>query len=208
MKTERLDNGNIRINFDGTWLSGFSGIVVALSAGWAAYEYFTRSGHTERIEGLIGVAVMFFIMGFVVWEKSSFLFDAGRKEVTWEKGRYLKMKKGKVHFNDITHVVIGTPIGDDGLPSQRIELITKNTCIPITDSYKTYSDDFPTNLASEIRTMIGLKSSSDPEVIAQELHDIGRVVEAVKILKTEKGMSTTKARKFLDPDLFNKKRLK
>lgn len=198
MKVEREESGNLSITYDGSVLSVVSLVVFVIATGWLAIEYATNGPDTERFQGLIGASVIFLLMGIVIWEKASFKFDVGRKELRWRKGRYFRYRSGRLHFSEIEAIILGSPVGDEGVPSIRIELITKKEKLSVTDSYKSYRDNFAENLTSELTKLVGLKVNATPEELAVKLNELGRVFEAVKVLTKESGMTVTEAKKYLD----------
>ncbi len=198
MKVEREETGNLSITHDGSVLSVISLAVFVIAAVWLGIEYVTNGSDSERFEGLIGVSLMFLLMGIVTWEKSSFNFDIGRKELKWKKGRYFRYRSGRLHFSDIEAIILGSPVGDDGVPSVRIELITKKETLPVTDSYKSYRENFAEDLTAELTKLVGLKVHATPEERATKLNELGKVFDAVKVLTKESGMTVTEAKRYLD----------
>lgn len=197
MKVERENNGNLSIIYDGTRLSILSLGVFVAALVWLAFEYVNAGSGTERFQGLVGTSITFLLIGIIFWEKSEFRFDAGRKELLWKKARYFRYRSGRIHFSDIKAIIIGSPVGDEGLPSRRIELIMKQETLPITTSYKSYKDEFILTLTSELKELVGLRLHATPEERAKELQELGRIVEAVKVLTKESGMSVTEAKQYL-----------
>src|SRR5581483_1031621 len=108
----------------------FGGGVCAVSA---AVKFLSQPHpfDNESFVGLLAGAVIGLLLFLVVFEQNVFVFDRTRRVVRWQRRRAFSKKSGETPFAEIQAVVAQRPIGDDGVPSRRVALLTPGQELPL-----------------------------------------------------------------------------
>ncbi|MFP5211809.1 MAG: SRPBCC domain-containing protein, partial [Acidobacteriota bacterium] len=118
-----------------------------------------------------------------------FVFDLRHRMVDWSRRRALSRKRGTVPFDSIRAVVAQTPIGDHGIPSRRIALLTHEGELPLSVAYSPDNGNECLRIAAELNRAIG-RPTDDP--LSHSLRgavEAGRSLEAIRLLRQERPMS-------------------
>lgn len=109
---------------------------------------------TERFQGSVGGATMGLVAFLITFERSEFVFDHRRREVRWRRRRALRAHAGTIPFAAITDVAARQPLGDEGVSSRRVVLVTVQGEIPLSAAYRTDANDACLRLADELRRFV------------------------------------------------------
>lgn len=176
--------------------------VAALCAAWGAYLFFTvRSAwNRENFQGAVCGAVTGIIGFLALYERGEFTFDRGKRTFFWHRRRALRQRSGVVPFDDIRSIVVQTPIGDDGVPSRRVTVVTESGEVPLTLAYMPDADGRIRSLAESLQKFVG-KYAENADMTMESARAAvlaGRVTEAVRILREDRGMSLEEAKRIAD----------
>lgn len=159
--------------------------------GWLAVHCLIHHPNRERTIGLIGASITSLLF-MLVSETSDFVFDATTRRLTWNRRMGFVRRSGMVPFEEIEHVVIRTALGSDSdAPSQRIVLLVKNGELPLTASYSP-SDGRAKN-AERLRAFLGRTAVEPLSASVEALVAAGRDLDAIRELRSARGMSLTDA---------------
>lgn len=177
-------------------------LIFALCAAWGGYLFFTRRSpfNEENFQGALGGAVTGLIGFLALYERGRFTFDRDKKVLTWYRQRALRRRSGTVPFREIRSVFYHSPIGDEGVPSRRVVLVTDSGELPLTLAFVPDTDDRIKSLAESLKRFVGgdgpVPDMTDENVRAAV--KAGRITEAVRVLRQEKGMSLEEAKDVVD----------
>ena len=95
--------------------------------------------------------------------------------------------------------MVQVPIGDDGTPSRRICLVlTDGSVVPITVGYRPDADGEIVRTAEAIRKVLGLTVSPSAADSAKIFVDAGHIVDAIRLLRQEEGLTLNEAKRRVD----------
>jgi len=175
------------------WARVLGGIALVLFvvAGW---RYF-REGASEHFVGSLGGACTCLLMAAVMFERSRFVVDGRLRQVEWRRQRALRATHGSFSFTQVKAVAAECPLGDDtdgGM--RRVVFRTDRGDVPITIGYLPDAHDVAVGLALKLRLMFGLHSEEEPiPSTVRTLAESGRDLEAIKLLRAERGVSLADA---------------
>ena len=86
----------------------------------------------ERVLGCIVGTGLCLLGFFAVFERTEFAFDRRARVVRWKRRRAFRRRAGEIPFDRIESVAVQSPIGDEGVPSRRVALITRDGEVPLT----------------------------------------------------------------------------
>ncbi len=148
------------------------------------------------VYGAAFVAVFVFISYFLFTEKSEFNFNKISQQLIWYRKRFFKKKEGIVSFHNIKNVILQNAMSSSSTPNTRVTLITHSEKIPLTVYYSGNSDS-NRKVAEKIR---GFLEYSETDLLMDSLKEMiksGQDIEAIKLLKAEKGISLKEAKEEL-----------
>jgi len=199
MKVDETSDGSLTITYDSSTLTKWMGGLTTVFLGVAAYDVLVGTRGTDRLLGLLGAAATCFLIGIVFLEIASFRFATSTRIVTWRRRWALRERSGTMSFAAIESVQIETPIGDSGIPSRRISLWTADgVAIPITVGFRPDADGAIKQTAARLRTLLGHPSGKPLMRDVDAMVRAGRVVDAIRVLRQEEGLSLTEAKQRVD----------
>ena len=199
MKVEEPVDGTLIVTYDSSGLTKLMLTVMALILGVAAYDLLVGTRGTDRLVGLLASAGTCLSIGIVFLETTWFEFAGATRLITWRRRWALRERSGTLPFAAVQSVLIETPMGDDGTPSRRISLRTKDGVgIPITVGYRPDPDRTVLQIATRIRTLLGHDSEETGTTDAKALVGAGRIIDAIRVLRQEEGLSLVEAKKRVD----------
>ena len=157
--------------------------VTALFLGVAVYDVFIGARGTKRLVGLLGAAGTCALIAVAFLEVAWFHFARDARIVTWRRRWALRERSGAMPFASIDLVLVERPLGDDGTPSRRITLKTKNgESIPITVGYRPDADGAVLQIATHLQNVKALIAA-------------GRTIDAIRVVREEEGLSLVDAKR-------------
>jgi len=199
MKVEEAPDGALIVTYDGSALTKVMLAVAALFASVAGYDAFIGGRGPERMIGLLASAATCASIGLVFLETARFDFARATGRITWRRRWALRRRAGSMPFSDVQSVQVERPIGDDGTPSRRIVLrTTEGAGIPLTAGYQPDPDRTVLDIASRIRVLLGLEPEVTQSPSVDGLVASGQIIEAIRVLREEEGLSLTDAKQRVD----------
>jgi hypothetical protein len=142
---------------------------------------------SEDRDGTLVVTQEAHVLVRLLGETSRFVFDPARRTVEWRRRFLFRERGGTLPFDAIEQVELQVPIGDDGIPSRRVALRLRDGGeLPLTVGYAVDFDGSRRALALRLRDE------------ARRLASSGRIIEAVKHVRRETGVSLTEAKRRVD----------
>jgi len=208
MRSELEADGTLVVRHDSTsWLRFFLAASVALLA-IAGYDLLRVSPpRHDRLGATLISAALCLGCGLAMAESGRFAFDRARRLVVWRKRWAWVVREGSLSFDDVRGVVVQTPLGDEGVPSRRITLkLADGRELPLRTSYRPDATDEVPRLAEQIRVVLGHPAAPEaaaapPPAALDALLHAGRTIEAIKLLRREKGISLRDAKLEVDEAL-------
>ena len=133
MNVTKAADGSLLLTYDGRvwskWLFGGALLMAAI----AAYDLTIGTRGDDRLIGLIGGIVTCAGAGAVMFETARFRVDPFHRIIEWDRRWAFQHRSGTLRFDDVRHVAIEVPIGDEGIPSRRLVLhMTDGSMVPVT----------------------------------------------------------------------------
>jgi hypothetical protein len=176
--------------------------MVALSAvivAVVAYDSFAGTPRTDRLMGLLVGGGMCLAMAVMAFERVRVAIDPVQRTLVWTRTWGFQHRTGSLPFDQVDAVMAERARADEGIPSRRIVVRTKEgRAIPLMMSYRTDSDDAILHAAERIRTLLGTSADHSALASLRALVDAGRVIEAVTVLREAEGLSLTEAKRRVD----------
>jgi hypothetical protein len=198
MTAREEPDGSLVLSYDTRLWAQIAAAATVLFLATAGYDYvFGRHGE-DRLIGLFGSAATMAVFAYVMSERSRFRVDPARRRIDWEQGFAWRVRRGSIGFDDVRHVSLERPLGDNGVPSRRVILhLANGTQLPVTIGYRPDGDRAITMGAELLRDRLG---HSGPGVsdTARLLIAAGKKLDAVKLLADQEGLSLTDAKKRAD----------
>jgi len=201
MKITRLPNESLEIQERWTLLKtgcAIGGILLPVLIVVA--EINSDSMRAGRIAGgTLGTILLLWVAAVV--NDRHFLFDAAQKVLTWEQKNWFRSRGGHVPFSDIKQVLVKTQrtrdndhtVGGYGVNYSAI-LVTGAGTIPLTSSHSSDKREYE-KLAETILAVLSLpdKTPNTEDEVAG-LIAAGRMIDAVALIRAEKGLGLLEAR--------------
>ena len=201
MKITRNDSEQLIIA-DFPWLAGLMfafGLIV--SGCCAVYGYLSHALNQKEWLGLGALALFCLIVGGLCINRCVFIFDLGRRQLTWSRTGLFGRKGDIVPFDQITGAVVEVMDMDQSVNqrlSHRVAVKTLPGEIPLTVGY--YSG-VQGKIFDEIRDAINRalgKSAISPERANEDevraLIDDMQIEDAIKLVQERRGCSMLEAR--------------
>jgi hypothetical protein len=154
---------------------------------------------SEDRDGTLVVTQEAHVLVRLLGETSRFVFDPARRTVEWRRRFLFRERGGTLPFDAIEQVELQVPIGDDGIPSRRVALRLRDGGeLPLTVGYSVDFDGSRRALALRLRALLGLPVEPSVDDEARRLASSGRIIEAVKHVRRETGVSLTEAKRRVD----------
>jgi hypothetical protein len=199
MQARDRDDGTLVVTYDGRSFPKFLFAIALIFAGTAIYDLFIGTRGTDRMIGLVGAIATCVLAGLVSLEQSHFAFNPSTRTIVWSRRWGLRRRSGSIPFDRVRDVAVQRPLGDDGVPSRRIALqVTDAPEVPITVGFRPDNGDEILKVAESIRMRLGQPPRGSPAESLQALVDAGQIVEAVKRLREDEGLSLTEAKGRVD----------
>jgi molybdopterin-binding protein len=94
----------------------------------------------------------------------------------------------------VKSVIAPTPIGDNGIPSRRVVLITDDGELPICTAFTPDIDDEYLTIATRLNNVMkGQISEDSVGDCVQALVQAGKIMDAIRMQRTDKNMPLTEA---------------
>jgi hypothetical protein len=196
---EESGDGTLTVTYDASALTNLMLVAAALFLGVAGYDYFIGARGTERLIGLLASAATLLLVALLFFESSLFQFSRATRRLTWRRRWALRRRSGSLAFDDIMAVQAERPMGDDGTPSRRIVLRTRDgATIPITVGYQPDADGAVLEIANRLHGLLGQSPEQNRTQIVRTLVEAGKTIEAIRVLREEAGLSLTAAKQHVD----------
>ena len=195
MKITRQTETELEVQESTLWLGAILAVFILVLL-YAAL----RSGDRR----LLYPAGFLLLFAFVGLRKSTFLFDATHRMVTWRLLRYCKTSTGSIGFDALRGVVIDTMQGRSGGTLYRLTLMTTEDPIPLAVGYgggeKYYAASqaringfLKTNLAQAAKADDANSATPELESYIRLLLQQGRKIDAIELLRSHSTMGLTEA---------------
>jgi hypothetical protein len=196
MTIDEHGDGTIVVTYDSIRLTWLMLAATAILLAVAGYDVFLGTRGLDRIVGLLGAAVTCLIVAIVFLERAWFEFSPATRIVTWRRRWGLRTHSGSLPFGSIELVTVERPIGDDGTPSRRIVLKTKEAQdIPITVGYRPDADGATLEIVSRIRELLGHDTDAMHVNAVRALIGAGKTIDAMRVLRESEGLSLAEAKR-------------
>lgn len=197
MQAREEPDGSLLLTYDSIRLSRFFFILAALPLGTAAYDYLLGARGSDRMAALLAAAATLMLAGLFFLEQARAVVNPLERTIVWSRRWLFRRRSGTLSFDDIAVVFPERPIGDEGTPSRRIVLRTKDgRMIPLTQGYAPDMDDGILRSSERIASMLG------PRVAAVDTVDAlviaGRPIDAIKHLRETRGLPLEEAKRQVD----------
>jgi hypothetical protein len=150
---------------------------------------------SEQVHGSLAGCGFFALLFVLFFERVRFAFDRRLKLIVWRRRRALRAKGGEVPFSSVVRILVSVPIGDQGHPPNRqIILKLKEGVLPLTLTTTTDVDDVQLHLAERLRQFMGEDPRDPAAASIEEAIAAGQIIQAVKLLREQEGMSLTEAK--------------
>lgn len=187
------------------------GFVALLIFAVVQYLRDPRFVNKDSFKGCLGGMAVFAIGYLMLLEHGIFVIDRSHRIIHWSRKRALSRRSGSIDFDSVRSIVIQTPIGDQGVPSRRIAIITDTAEVPLSVAYKPDHNDECLRLAEKITHYVkgtgpspaaaAAPSDSKDGVLMESVRAAvaaGRSIEAIRLLRQEKNLSLTEAKQIVD----------
>jgi hypothetical protein len=199
MEVTKAHDGSLLLTYDGRlwakWLFG----AAALLAAVALYDLTIGARGDGRVIGLVLSAATLAVAAGVMFETARFRVDPARRVIEWERRWAWQRRRGTLKFEEVRHVAVEVPIGDDGIPSRRIVLhTTGGAMIPVTAGYRPDHGNRIAGAAESLRTVLGHAARPPALDAARALVASGRRLDAIKLLVDDEKLSLSEAKARVD----------
>jgi len=199
MTIDERDDGSLLVTYDSAGLTWLMLAGTALCLAVAGYDEFLGARGAERLVGLLGAATTCLIVAIVFYERARFQFSPDSRTVVWRRKWALRQHSGSIAFDSIQSVLVERPIGDEGTPSRRIVLKTiHGEDVPLTVGYRPDGDGVVLHIAGRIRALLGHGTETTHLNTVQALIAAGRIIDAIRVLREEEGLSLADAKRRVD----------
>ena len=151
----------------------------------------------ENVYGAFFVGIAVFISYLLFTEKSIFDFNNISKQLLWSRKRFFKKKEGIISFHNINKVIVENSKSSNSRPNCRVALIMNSEKIPISVAYLGNSK-VCWDVAEKIRQVLEHSESDLIDDSIREMINLGSDIEAIKLIRDQKGLSLTEAKQELD----------
>jgi hypothetical protein len=191
-------NGTLVLTHDSAVWSKILFGLAALLIATAGYDYFGGTWETDRVIGLVGGVAMCALGGVVTLDQARIRVDPRTRMIVWDRRWGFRRRSGALSFDDVKSIGAERPMGDDGVPSRRIVLFTRDgRTIPFTAGYRVDGNGDILRLAEQVHALLGRGDGERSDVL-QSLIDGGRTIDAVKHLRETRGLSVSQAKSEID----------
>lgn len=157
-------------------------------------SYFEIPRNMKNVFGAGAGGLFIFFAYMVFYEKTVFNFNKISKQLIWRRRRFLKNTEGIISFHNIKNVVLQNNSGNESTSNVRVALITNTEQIPLTTAYLG-NDDLCIIIAKKVRDAIKHPGRDLVMDGVKEMVNNAHEIEAIKLLRTEKGLSLAEAKK-------------
>lgn len=188
-------DGTLVLTYDSSvWAKWSFGAVVALLAV-AGYDSFVSSHKPNRMIGLLAGAGVCALAGLALHETACTRIDPATRSIRWSRRIAFWRRAGTLTFSEVRDVMVESPTGTRGVPSQRISLLLADgSLLPLTYGCGPDFDGHIARAAELFRKALGQPEQPSVSASAQVLVELGRFTEAVRLLATSGGLSLTDAK--------------
>ncbi len=195
MKITRQTETELEVQDSMLWLGAIFAVLILVLL-YAAL----RSGDRR----LLYPAGLLLLFAFIGLRKSTFLFDATRRMVTWRLLRYFNTSTGCIGFDALRGVVIDTMPSRSGGTLYRLTLMTTQDPIPLAVGYgggeKYYAvlrerinGFLKANLTQAAKADDTNRATPELESYIRLLLQQGRRIDAIELLRSHSTMGLTEA---------------
>lgn len=163
---------------------GLSGAGLAALEGWLALE--------ESALIPVGFGFLLACGGLLLFKWERTVFDTRGQRIRWSKQSLLSTRKGEIPFSAVERLLIDTTRSETAVSTARLVLQTGSERLPLTAHYsRSRAAWLPTK--RRIEQILGLPQCSLEEDL-RALKTQGQVIEAVMLLRQERGLGLREAK--------------
>jgi ribosomal protein L7/L12 len=194
MKVRKSEDGSTEVLNDSRFLARFFLAGCLIFSARAIYHILVGTTANESFSGSIGAAGFFFVAYLAIYEDSRFSFDKSRRTVIWQRRTLFSRKSGVVPFSQVDAVLAEALADSDGSVTRRLALRTKNGVIPFSRAYTGDPDGEMIRVAADLNGLFGHQPAAEVKSAIEEMLDAGREIDAVRMIRAERGTSLSMAR--------------
>lgn len=183
-------------------------LVVVESSEWLSYCFFCVAAVLFSTVGMHGngpkafiPAGVFLAIGAVWFLRTQVTFDNVRRQAEWTRRRLFWVKSRTVAFDDIQGVVMAASIGQNNEQTYRLEIVTSQGSVPMSDTYSGGKQSHEKLRATILRFLnieAGEAEGTLDEARIRTLLAQGRRIDAIQLLCSAKHVGLTAATKMVD----------
>lgn len=178
-------------------------LVVAESTIWisticaiaAAALLYSLRNQVHKLGGLLMAGFLLaFAAGFVL--KTQVIFNAMERTASWSRRRLFWLKSGTIPFDAIQDIGMDSSVGNHGVLTYRLTIVTAQGTIPMSDSYSGGKES-KTEMRERILRFLGkeaVSANEDDESSIRSLLAQGRKIDAIQLLRSSRNISLTEAK--------------
>lgn len=167
---------------------GLCGAGLAALAGWLSLE--------ESALIPIGFGFLLACGGLLLFKWESTVFDRAERRILWSKQSLLSARKGEIPFAAVERLLIDTTRSETAISTARLILRAGPETLPLTAYYsRSRAEWLP--VKRRIEQILGLPQGSLEDDL-RALKAQGQVIEAVKLLRQERGLGLREAKEEVD----------
>jgi hypothetical protein len=107
---------------------------LAMGIGGCIEALPSRAHYRNAVGMFIGVAMM--VAGILVMgTREEFVFDRGKRAVSWTREKIIRSERGSVNFDEISDVRVNWDTMPQKAPMYRVELVTSHGIIPVRSNF-------------------------------------------------------------------------
>ena len=199
MRMHDQPDGTLVLTHDSTGLSRVFAALAAVILAALGYEYLLAAPSSDRAIGLLIGAGTCAVMSVVFRERAYVVVNRATRSIAWTRTWAFQHRTGSLAFDEIASIMAERQLGDEGLPSRRLVLRTKDgKTVPLTMTYRPDTGDAMLKAAERIRTMMAGEAADSPVASVRALIDAGRVIEAITLLRDTERLSLSEAKRRVD----------
>jgi hypothetical protein len=199
VKADETPDGTLLVTYHGTGMTKIMVVLMTLLVGTAAYDVWLGARGTDRLVALLASAATCALAAVAALETARFEFNRATRIVTWRRRWGFRERSGTIPCDSIQAVVTERPPADSGTPNRRLTLMTTGDgAVPLTIGYRPDSDKSIESVAGRIRTWLGHDAGDAHDRHVALLLAAGKIVEAIRVLRQEEGLSLVDARRRVD----------
>ncbi|MGA3133024.1 MAG: hypothetical protein ABSD59_19640 [Terracidiphilus sp.] len=149
----------------------------------------------QKLGGLLMAGFLLaFAAGFVL--KTQVIFNAMERTASWSGRRLFWVKSGTIPFDAIQDVGMDSSVGNHGVLTYRMTIVTAQGTIPMSDSYSGGKQS-KTEMRERILRFLGKEAGSANEADESSIRSLlaqGRKIDAIQLLRSSRNIGLTEAK--------------